>query len=104
MPGLKEVSRQCRRASTGSDQPEHPWIVKVVLASLDQQHFEVVIEVGQTPRNNASSRPSCSHRQPYPLLDASGLLSLTSTNNNINLVRDRHGARSVSMYGVVLDG
>lgn len=33
---------------------EHPWVVEVALASLNKQHLELVVQIGQTASNDAT--------------------------------------------------
>ena len=38
--------------------PEYPWVVKIILTSLDQKYFEIVIKVGETSGHHATTAPS----------------------------------------------
>ena len=40
---------------------EDPWVVEVVLSSLNQEDLEIVVEVGQPTRNYTSTRTSTAH-------------------------------------------
>ena len=40
---------------------EDPWVVEIVLSSLNQEDLEVVVEVGQTSSNNTSTGTTTTH-------------------------------------------
>jgi hypothetical protein len=39
--------------------PEDPWVVQIVLTTLNQENGEVPVEVGKTACHNTSCRTTC---------------------------------------------
>lgn len=50
---------------------EDPWVVQVVLSTLNQEDLEVVVEIGQTSSNHTTTRT-------------------TSTHDDVDLIGNRH--------------
>lgn len=59
-PGVVKRSRLAVQLHVpGEDtRAEHPWVVEVALASLNEQDLELVVQVGQTASNNTTASPS----------------------------------------------
>lgn len=95
MPGLGESASEGMAVVDGS-LPEHPWIVEVVLASLDQQYCKTVIKIGQTSCNNAPGGSTCNSLSTIFPGPSSYSQSLTSAYDNINLLWNRHNGFSPS--------
>lgn len=78
--------------------PVDPWIVEVVLAPLDQKHFEIVIQVSKASGDYAPSRAPCHGCQLVCLKTLIDLKTLTSAYNDIDFVWDRHVDLSVLFW------
>ena len=66
--GSLAVQLHVPRVDTGT---ENPWVVEVVLSSLNQEDLEVVVEIGETSSHNTTTRT-------------------TSTHDDVDLIWDRH--------------
>lgn len=40
---------------------ENPWVVEVVLSSLNQEDLEVVVEIGESSSHNTTTRTTSAH-------------------------------------------
>ena len=95
IPGIdprpdKPIRMGLRRNLT-TQLPEDPWVMKVVLAALDQEDFQVPIEICQTSSYNAATGST------YNLWSAEGIPrafgeEVTSAHDDIKLIWDRHRA------------
>ena len=77
----------------------NPWVVQIVLSSLNQQNLEVPVQGRQSTSDDTPSGTSCGNRQPA-FMRTVGYIVLTPSNDNINLIWDRHDWWLYSMMPV----